>query len=449
MTRLFIFLLTLALTSFTAMWFIENDGSVTIRWLGYQIQTSMAFTMLASLMALVILTTLIRIFLWFRNLPKQFSDSASYKKRNLGLTALSEGFAAIAAEDIRQAQKLSKQAVGYLGDIPLTRLLQAQTAQLEGNTALARDHYRAMLEDKKTEMIAIKGLFSQAEHEGDMSRALELAEKAFALRPKDKDVILTLIHLYKMTKRWDMAETMVHRAAKLKFIPKEEAKRAYAVIALAQCQEMVEIGKTEQALVFAKRAFSTLPGFTPAALTYAGLLATSDHKRKALKILESAWKREPHPHIADAYMALHQGEPKEKLLKQAERLLSFKPSQREGHIAVAKAALLAGLPGKARSHLRIALTTGENRSTCTLMAQAEEADGASRDTVNQWRQRAETCLADPTWICTSCGRTTPHWHAHCKGCKSVDAMVWGTPGHQVTILSPGNASKNSLLSRVA
>ncbi len=53
MTKLFIFLFTLTLAAIGAMWFIENDGSIVIEWLGYRVQTSVAFTILASVVILV------------------------------------------------------------------------------------------------------------------------------------------------------------------------------------------------------------------------------------------------------------------------------------------------------------------------------------------------------------------------------------------------------------
>ena len=167
MFKFLTFILILTLISVSAVWFIENDGSIVVEWMGYRIQTSVMFTVFSIVVLFFLLFVILQVLSAIKNAPKNYQKSVKDKKKEKGLIALTEGFAAIAAGDVKQAKKLTKQAVGCLGNAPVTKLLAAQSAQLEGNFGEAKVHYSAMLENKETEMIAIKGLLLQAEKDGD------------------------------------------------------------------------------------------------------------------------------------------------------------------------------------------------------------------------------------------------------------------------------------------
>lgn len=436
MTKLFIFLLTLTLASIASMWFIENDGSITIDWLGYRVQTSVAFAILSSVVIMVLLTTIVQMLLWIKSAPKRYKKARVDKKRENGLMALTEGFAAIAAGDTKQARRLTKQATQYLGNIPLTKLLSAQTAQLEGNMELAKVHYTAMLESKETETIAIKGLLIQAKKDGDINKAIFLAEKAISLKPNADWALLMLMDLYKITRRWFDAEKIVHRVQKLKIISIEESRRYMAIIYNQICADFVENGNNELALKYAEKAYKLLPGFAPIAVNYAKILLKTGNMKKASKSLEYSWKISPHPEIAEFYMELHIEENADKKIKRAERLLNLSRSQSYGHLIVAKTALACDNITKARNHLKMAISIRETRYLCRLMAELEKQAGSSRDVIDQWKQRAETSNADPLWSCSKCGFNTEIWESNCHNCDAFDSLKWNEATSKINIINP-------------
>jgi HemY protein len=424
MTKLFIFLFTITIFSLAAMWFIENDGSIVVEWLGYKIQTSVAFAVLASVIIFVILTTILQFLLWLKNAPNAYKKSLIHKKRDHGLTALAAGFAAIAAGDTKQAGKQTKKAINCLGPEPITRLLEAQTAQLEGDMEQAKVHYTAMLESKETEIIAIKGLLLQAENDGDLKKAIFLAEKAVTLQPDSDWANKILLRLYKITKRWQQAEVVLSKAVKLKVIDKKSAQRTLALMSLAQCNQYLDNEDYELALKAAKKSYEILPSEVAIAVTYARLLDNADNKAKAIKILETSWKSEPHPNIIELYINIHHSESFEKLIKKLEKLMDIQKNFADGHIAIAKVAMLANNPIKARNHLKMALLIKETKVICKLMAEVEEMEGSSREIVKQWLQRAEISNVDSTWACNICGKATEIWTINCSNCQSFDSLKW-------------------------
>jgi HemY protein len=424
MTKLFTFLLVVTIAAFGAMWFIENDGSVVIEWLGYRIQTSVAFMILAGVIALTVLTILLQLVLWLQNFPKKYSKAMREKKREQGLTALTEGFAAIAAGDILQANRLTKQAIHNLGNIPLTKLLAAQSAQLEGNNELAKVHYTAMLENKETEIIAIKGLLLEARKEGDLNKAMFLAEKALNIQPNTPWAISVLIDLYKITGHWDNAEETIRKAAKLNVITSHESKRSLALIARAKSGELFKDGNIEAALEFAKNAYKLMPDFAPIANNYAKILLKSKQKRKAIKVLEKSWKEGAHPRTAKLYMEIFEDESETKRVKHADRLVELQPSSIYGHIEVAKVMMNMGEFDEARNELKSALEISPTRNLCKFMAELERVAGNSNE-VKQWQQRSDTAHSDASWNCVECGHTSSVWSINCKQCNGFDTLEWG------------------------
>lgn len=433
MTKLFTFLFTLVLAAIAAMWFIDNDGSLTIEWLGYHIQTSMAFAILASIVVLVICTTLLQFLLWVKAAPKKYKKAMRDKRRDNGLTALTSGFAAIAAGDIKQARRLNKQASNYLGNIPITKLLSAQTAQLEGDRELAKVHYTAMLENKETETIAIKGLLVQARQDGDLNKAIFLAEKAISLKPNAEWAILILLDLYKITKRWADAEKIVQKAQKLKVITSTQAKRSMALMSLEMCTELLQRNDLSEALKYAEKSYKALPDFQPVAANYAYVLLKAGNSNKAAKILENNWKNATHPDTAELYMQLFANENSEKKLKHAEKLLSLAPNSVDGHLIVAKTSMICDNASLARNHLKMALTISETRKICNLMVDLERQEGSDQEIIDQWRQRTQTSNADPAWSCTKCGFNTEKWHTSCNNCNSFDSLKWHDHAEQEAV----------------
>ena len=80
-----------------------------------------------------------------------------------GYRALTQGMVAVAAGDAEEAQKLARKADALLAEPPLTLLLSAQAAQLNGDeTARPQRYFTAMLDRAETEFLGLRGLIMQA-----------------------------------------------------------------------------------------------------------------------------------------------------------------------------------------------------------------------------------------------------------------------------------------------
>src|SRR5690606_23953069 len=103
------------------------------------------------------------------------------QRREAGFRALTLGLAAVAAGDAEEARRQAREADRLLRDPSLTRLLSAQAAALNGDTAAAAKYFAALRDNDDTAFLGLVGLLRQALARGDDERALELADEAYAL----------------------------------------------------------------------------------------------------------------------------------------------------------------------------------------------------------------------------------------------------------------------------
>ncbi|MEO0991395.1 MAG: heme biosynthesis HemY N-terminal domain-containing protein, partial [Pseudomonadota bacterium] len=101
-----------------------------------------------------------------------------------GFQALADGMMALASGEARLAMAKAQKAERLLRRPELTNLLAAQAAELSGDSRKAEEIYKRMLQDERTRFVGVRGIMKQKLEEGDNDKAMKLAEKAFALKPR-------------------------------------------------------------------------------------------------------------------------------------------------------------------------------------------------------------------------------------------------------------------------
>jgi len=125
----------------------------------------------------------------FRMLAGDETALSRYFDRNRerrGFEALTDSMIALAAGDGRKASNKAARAEKYLAKPELTRLVNAQAAEMNGDTTKALEYYKEMVGDDRTRFVGVRGLMKQKLAAGDTDTALALAQKAFALEPRHK-----------------------------------------------------------------------------------------------------------------------------------------------------------------------------------------------------------------------------------------------------------------------
>ncbi len=438
MLRAVWFLFVIGVLSLIAVWLAEDPGTVLLQWRGTRIDSS--FSLLLTVVAvLTVITALIyRFWLFIRRAPSEISRLWSERRRRKGYLALTRGMVAVAAGDAEEAGVQSKRAESLLEDPPLTMLLSAQAAQLGGDEKAAAKFFSSLREEAETEFLGLRGLLTQSMKRRNWDEALELAGRAYKLRPKSGWVAKNLFDLQARAGHWRDAQATLEEAVNNRVMAVDNLRRR----AVLEYQISVEAGNSgdgAKALKYIRKANDLARDFIPAAIRLARLYVEAGKGRKAANIVICAWKLKPHPGFLEIYWQAKGAEDAMAKVQAAQALAKHNPGHIESHLAIAKASLEARLWGEARKHLAEITSSGAPARVCRMMAELEEMENGDQASARAWLMRATTAEPDPAWVCGHCGEAVDEWSALCGKCENFDALTWRAPPHIVSLAAHGPA----------
>lgn len=427
MTRILFFILFIVAVALGLAWLADRPGTVTIEWLGYQIQASafVASIAVVALVAFVILAFAVLRYVWTR--PAAMAAYVKEKRRQQGHEALSRGLLAIGVGDRALAQRYAGIAGRNLPREPLTALLKAQAAQLKGDKAAARRAFEKMLDQPETQLLGVRGLFLEAQRSNDVDAARTLAEEAVHRDPKLAWGVNALFDIQARAGDWDGALNTLAIARQNGHVQTDIANRRRAVLLTAEARE-AEAFNPDKALTLANEALRLAPSLVPAAELAGRIFASKGEARAASRQITRTWKLSPHPDLAVAYAFAKPGQSPRDRLKRVEYLAGLTPNDLEGAIAVANAAVEAHEWQVARDALAPYVEDRPSARICTLMARIEGGEG-DKGREREWLGRAVRAPRDRAWIAD--GYVSDRWLPVSPVTGAVDAFEWKAPADAI------------------
>jgi len=437
MFRFLVFLLLVLCLGLLFAWVADNPNTISFEseWLVNQLGGSGDVVVISQTVGLSLLLGVIflSIFVWdiLRGIigaPTIMSRFFDNRKREKGYKALSKGLIAASSGDAGTARKLTKESKKLLGADPLVYLLGTQTAILEGKRDEARENFKEMLSDESTRMVALRGLFLEAERQGEPEAARHYAQEAAktdATLPWAGNAILR----YAAAQGdWDTAIKTLDSNRSAGLMDKEAAKRQRTVLLTGKALAK-ETEEPDYAAKLAKEAHKLLKDFVPAAVTYARVATRLGDTRAASKVIEATWKLNPHPELADAYYAIRSGDSVQERFKRGQKLLNLAPQHKESKLAYVAAAIDAGEWKLAREALEPILTTRPTERAFLLMADIEEGQNGDKGRMRDWLARAVRAEPDAQWVAGS--HVSDEWLPISPVTGEIDAFEWKVPVQQL------------------
>lgn len=424
MIRILVYFAVVFAVAVGAAWLADRPGTVTIDWQGWRLDTSL---MVAAVALLALLAATLVVWGALRGIiraPKVFRRYLGRRREDKGHRALSRGLVAVGAGDSRLARRYMTEARRLLPQDPATRFLEAQTAQLSGDSPAARAAFEAMLDDPETRALGLHGLYVEAVRAGEPAAAYHYAEEAAAIAPGLPWAGRARFEHAAAVRDWEGAIAILDKNAHNGLVDKPAAKRLKAVLLTARALEL-EAAAPERARALALEAHGLAPDLVPAAGVAGRVLARLNDPRRAGKVIEATWRRAPHPELVEAYALVRPGEAGRDRLKRMRALAALKPGEIEGRLAVARAAVDAREFDAARAEVRAVLAEQPSQRACLLMADLEEAEHGDRGRVREWLSRAVRAPRDPVW--TADGVTSEHWAPVSPTTGRLDAFEWKVP----------------------
>jgi HemY protein len=221
-----------------------------------------------------------------------------------GYLAISRGLIAIGAGDLRAARRFAGEARRFAADEPLALLLAAQTAQLAGNRPAAEVAFRKMADHGETRLLGLHGLFVEAQRRNDLAAARAVAEEAVKANPAAGWAAQAVLDFRCAQGDWAGALTALDSNMKSGLIDKTPSLGSRAPC----CSPRGALGRRPRAArADVLEAVQLSPGLVPAAALVGRLLAEAGDARKAARVLEAAWRANPHPDLAWTYAHVRPG----------------------------------------------------------------------------------------------------------------------------------------------
>ncbi len=420
MIRVIFYLILVAALAFGAVWMADRPGEVAITWQGTRIDTSVLVLIAAVatvVVAAVIVWSILRAIV---RAPETIARYRRYRRGVRGYLAVSQGLIAVGSGDARAAKRLTAEAVRIAPREPLTLLLAAQSAQLSGDHGTAVATFQEMASRDDTRVLGLHGLFVEAQRRADHAAALTYAEEAARHASVPVWAAQAVLEFRCVAGDWSGALERLDRNLKSRLIDRRTYRRQRAVLLTAQAIAQTD---RERATALAREAAKLAPDLVPAAALAARLLGEAGERRKAARILERAWHANPHPDLADAYVALRPGDSARQRLSRVEALAAKGPADAEAALAVARAALDAKEFAAARTALA-PYTAAPRKRVAALMAELEMAQG-DEGRAREWMARALNARRDPAW--TADAFVSDHWLPISPVSGRLDAFEWKDP----------------------
>jgi HemY protein len=424
MIRILLFTLAVVAAAAGLAWLADHPGTITVEWLGYQIEASAFVGMVAVGLLVVLLIAAWALMRYLFTRPAAIAAHVRERRRQQGYDALSRGLLAIGVGDRALAQRYAGIAGRNLPREPLTALLRAQAAQLKGDRAAARRAFEAMLDRPETELLGLRGLFLEAARSNDNEAARALAKQAVKRDPKLGWGVTALFDLQARAGDFAGALDTLAIARGNGHIDADTALRRRAALLTAEARD-AEAANPDKALALASEALRLAPSLVPAAEIAGRILASKGESRQASRVIARTWKLSPHPDLAVVYAFAKPGDAPRERVKRVKYLASTTPDDVEGPIAVAAAAIEAHEWDEARAALEPYLDGRPPARICTLMARIEAGEQGDKGREREWLARAVRAPRDRAWIAD--GYVSDRWLPVSPVTGAVDGFEWKAP----------------------
>ena len=431
LVKIVLFIVLVAAATLGASYLLEMDGGVRIAFGGMEFN----LTPLKSVIAAILLVLAVWVFLkllgllvaLLRFINGDETALSRYFDRNRerkGFKALEEGMIALASGESRLAMAKAQRAQKLLENPQVTTLLVAQAAEQAGDRRKAEDAYKSLLADDRTRFVGIRGIMKQKLADGDTDTAMQLAERAFALKPAHREVQDTLLQLQAQKQDWRGARATLNAKLRHGTLPRDVHKRRDAVLALSQAKDILDEGNSIEAREAAIDANRLSPDLIPAAVMAARSYVDQGKPRYAARVLKKAWEVSPHPDLAAAFAAIEPEEDAKARLKRFRPLVKAHPEHRETKLLLAELHLANEDFPEARRALGDLAVQSPDARTLSIMAAIERGEGKPDAVVRGWLTRAVSAPRGPQWTCDNCGQVHSEWKPVCDNCAAFDTLTW-------------------------
>ncbi|MBI1326412.1 MAG: tetratricopeptide repeat protein [Alphaproteobacteria bacterium] len=410
---------------------VSLPGVVAIATLDYQLDMPLGY-LLAGVVGVVffalIFFQLLDGAVRFPRWVKHWRDRTKGKK---GQQAILRSLSALAAGDAKIGYYQAWRAASLLPpeqhNLPI--LLQAQAAQMKGETTTANALFTRLLDNPDTAFLGLRGLLRGANDSMDYARIRRIAEATKHRFPKQPWLVKASYDMKLRQLAWGdalddlklLAKSRVYEPAQI------QADRAALHTCMAQDAEMP--GQNDAAIKHYKRALKYDPSFLPAALALARFYRRQGQLGKMVAVIRHIWPLAPCTLLADLWGEAAPAKSRKigARLQWFEQLHNLNETSYESLLMMARIALDEGFNGQAKTYLARAEKHEKTALFYQLSALLLKKTNGSEEDTERLLLEASRAQNDKTWTCQQTHHTFENWQPLIMPEGLFNTIRWATP----------------------
>src|ERR1700759_4472136 len=287
MIRIVLFLGLIALAAWGAAWVAEQPGEIALSLAGAKYIVSLPVFVL--MLGIVVVAAM--LILWFLAVlwrpPGRMRRRRHERRHARGRHAITQGLLAIGHGDAAAARRHADAARRLATHDPLTLLLHAQSAQLDGDRAGARAAFNTMAEREDTRLLGLRGLFIEAQRADDAVAAVMIAEEALKMSPASTWASHAVLGFRCAQGDWDGALKILDNDHAAGLIDKPGYRRRRGVLLTAKALELEKVDR-DRSREAVMEAVKLAPTLVPAAVLAAKYESEAHQVRRAMRLVGAA-----------------------------------------------------------------------------------------------------------------------------------------------------------------
>lgn len=355
--------------AFMSLWLLQDPGHVTVTWLNYEIQVSVAVGFLLLLFFFCVFFLCVRVCLWFLGIPFRWLSSFRKSKMVTAKHELLELLSALEAELYSDALYHQKRAGRRLSKNLLFLWISGNAFEKSGKHLEAEQCFLKLLDNPSTVFLGLKGRIRADLHRGNLKSAQALLQYAEKLFPTSPWVLKHLLAISRELKDFKKAEALTLRLEDLGYFSSDQSKKQ---VACFQYQEAIQPHMSaSQKEILLRQAHYLDPSRSEITEVFAQFLFDQGHKSYALSALEATWFLSPTQSIGDLYLKISMSKNDGDVYQVATKLVKNNLRHPESLLFLSRAAFQAKLWSNARAHLTHLVKLDPSADAYRLLAQLE------------------------------------------------------------------------------
>ena len=340
---------------------------------------------------------------------------------------LVDSMVSITEGDLEKAKDNLANLKKIIGDDVLIDILRLKIYKGEKNFDKMEELSAKLENNPNLKLVGFKADIEAKMQKKQFAEALKTANKAYEARQDLYWVIESAFNLRVKSGDWEGALQVLNSGFQKDIINKENYRKFKAVVLYELAKDAKEKDDNLNCFKFCSQALEYVPDFVPAALLLSDYYIQNDKQtRKAAKVLSKVWRLNPTFDIAKAYLALW---PEDTVIEKVQRMESLALTNGKNtsvnNVILADLYCKAKLWNKARNEFEVFLINNPaSKKIAKTIAYYEKHSNNNEKAAENWKKKANECVDDDIWVCTSCGHVSSKWHVYCKKCDEVGSFGW-------------------------